>query len=96
MAKKIRIRLTDDEYNLLNKITRQTKTGCWFCLDIDKEGYDCVKDLENGYKVTLRFAIKALNGAIIPELLNISEKEIKIYGQLMKKLELSNPFKEEK
>lgn len=93
---KVRVILTGDEYKLLNKITRQTKTDCWFCLDTDKEGFDCVKDLERGHKVTLRFAVNILNEAIIPDLLNIAEEEIEIYGQLMKKLELSNPFKEEK
>ena len=75
MAKKIRIILTGDEYNLLNKIARQTKTDCWFCLDTDKEGFDCVKDLERGHKVTLRFAVAVLNEAIIPDLLSIAEKD---------------------
>ena len=95
MAKKIRIHLTDEEYNLLNKITRQTKTDCWFCLDADDEGFDCVKDLERGRKVTLLFAVSVLNEAIMPDLINITEDEIETYGHLMKKLGLSNPFEEE-
>lgn len=95
MRKKIRIHLTDEEYNLINKLTSQTKTDCWFCLDIDKEGFDCVKDLESGYKITLHHAVQELNEAIIPELVNITTEEMFIYGQLMEKLELSNPFEEE-
>ena len=95
--KKIRINLTDEEYNLLNDITSQTKTDCWFWLDTDKEGFDCVRDLEKGHKVTLRFAVKQLNEALegCTDLLNLTEEEIETYGQLMEKLELPNPFEEE-
>jgi hypothetical protein len=95
MAKRIRIHLTDEEYNLINNITHQNKTDYWFYLDTDKEGFDCVRDLEKGYKVTLKFAIRLLNEAIIPELINITAEEMFIYDQLMKKLGLSNPFEEE-
>lgn len=96
MPKRIRIHLTDEEYNLLNDITSQTKTDCWFWLDIDKEGFDCVRDLEKGHKVTLRFAVAQLNEALegCTDLLNLTEEEIEIYGQLMEKLELPNPFEE--
>ena len=66
MSKKFNILLTNEEYNLINNLTLQTKTDCWFWLDTNKEGFDCVKDLERGYKVTLRFALKQLNEAIIP------------------------------
>lgn len=92
MSKNFNILLTNEEYNLINNLTHQTKTDCWFWLDTNKEGFDCVKDLERGYKVTLRFALKQLNEAIIPELINITTEEKVIYGQLMEKLKLSNPF----
>lgn len=92
MAKRFRIHLTGDEYNLINYITSKTKTDCWFWLDKDKQGFDCVKDLERGYKITLRFAIKQLNEAIVPDLINITDEERQTYEQLMEKLELSNPF----
>ena len=97
MAKEIKIILTRDEYNLLNEITRQTKTDCWFCLDTDEEGFDCVRDLERGHKVTLQFAVKVLNEALdgCTDLVDLTIRETKTYGQLMKKLELSNPFEEE-
>lgn len=94
--KKIRIILTNEEYNLLNDITRKTKTDCWFWLDKDKEGYDCVNDLENGRKVTLRFAVQQLNEAIVPDLIKLSIDEMYLYGELMKKLSINeNPFAEE-
>ena len=60
MAKKIRINLTQNEYDVLNHITSVTKTDCWFSLDEDKEGYDCVYDLENRRKVTLRYGVGQL------------------------------------
>lgn len=95
MSKKFRVHLTGDEYNLINHITSQTKIDCWFCLDTDKQGFDCVKDLEKGYKVTLRFALQQLNEAIIPDCINLTIEEMLLYGQLMEKLELDNPFEEE-
>lgn len=97
--KKIRINLTNEEYNLLNNITRQTKTDCWFWLAKDKEGFDCVKDLERGHKITLRFAVQQLNDAIsdITDLIKLTDDEIKIYVELLKKLNIAeNPYKEVK
>lgn len=91
--KKIRIILTDAEYNLLNSITRKTKVDCWFALDKDKDGFDCVYDLENRRKVTLRFAVQQLTEAIVPELLNICSEEIHIYNELLNKLNIKySPF----
>jgi hypothetical protein len=86
--KKIRINLTNEEYNVLNRITRKTNTDCWFMLDTDKDGFDCVYDLENGRKVTLRFAVQQLNEAIVEELLDITEEEMHVYNELLKKLEI--------
>lgn len=91
--RKIRIKLTNEEYNILNDISRKTKTDCWFMLDTDKEGFDCVYDLENNRKVTLRFAVQQLNDAIISELLDISIEEINVYSLLLCKLNIKyNPF----
>jgi hypothetical protein len=86
--KKIRINLTNEEYNVLNRITRKTKTDCWFMLDTDKDGFDCVYDLENRRKVTLRFAVQQLNEAIVEELLDITAEEMHVYNELLKKLEI--------
>ena len=91
--KKIRTKLTNEEYNLLNNLTRQTKTDCWFVLDVDDEGFDCVRDLERGYKITLKRAIRMLNDALIVELLKINIEEIYVYTNLLHKLNIDyNPF----
>lgn len=97
MKRKIKsnIILTPEEYNVLNNITSQTKTDCWFWLDKDKNGLDCVKDLERRYKVTLRFAIRQLNEAIsdVVDLIKLTDKEIETYVRLLEKLNIpENPF----
>lgn len=84
--------LTAEEYNLLNKITSQTKTDCWFCLATDTDGSDCVKDLETGEILTLQNAVTLLNEAIIPDLVSITDDEKLIYAKLMAKLNIDNPF----
>lgn len=94
MPKKIRINLTQNEIDVLNHITSKTKTDCWFCLDTDKEGFDCVRDLEKGYKVTLRFAVAQLYEATSWmtindwEELGIDIQEIIVYTDLLNKLEI--------
>lgn len=84
--------LTAEEYNLINKLTSQTKTDCWFCLATDADGSDCVKDLETGEILTLQNALSQLNEAIIPELVNITDEEKLIYAKLIAKLNLTNPL----
>ena len=94
MVKKIRVHLTENEIDALNHITSKTKTDCWFWLSTDKDGYDCVRDLEKGYKVTLRFAMTQLYEAVDwmssedwAEL-GIDTQEIKVFETLLKKLEI--------
>ena len=86
--KKYRIVLTDAEYNLLQDLTRQTGTDCWFSLSTDADGFDCVYDLERKRKITLRYAITVLNDTITPELFN--EVEIYIYNKLLEKLNIKH------
>lgn len=94
MAKKIRINLTQNEYEVLNHITHATKTDCWFLLDVDSEGYDCVYDLEKSRKVTLRFAVGQLYEAVSFMTLNdweelgINAQEIVVFTELLQKLEI--------
>lgn len=94
MAKKIRIDLTQNEYEVLNHITKATKTDCWFLLDVDSEGYDCVYDLEKSRRVTLRFAVKQLYEAVSWmsagdwEELGVDDHEVKIFYELLEKLEI--------
>lgn len=85
--------LTNEEYNLLNNITSQTKTDCWFCLETDEKGFDYVTDLENGCKLSIKTAVEQLNEAILPDLINLTDEEVKLYTNLLKKLKvIDNPF----
>ena len=89
-------RLTVEEYNLLDNLTRQTKTDCWFCIATDIWGFDFVRDLEDNCNMPLRDAIIQLNDALIPDLLDISASEMNIYADLLNKLDIDdNPFAEE-
>lgn len=86
-------RLTAEEYNLLNNLTRQTKTDCWLCIATDIWGFDFVRDLEDNCNMPLRDAIIQLNDALIPDLLDISVSEMNIYADLLEKLGIDdNPF----
>lgn len=87
--------LTDEEYNLLNDISRKTRADCWFTLHEDEKGGDCVYDLENGELTPLDLALQQLNEAIIPDLINLTNEEIKIYTALLNKLNINdNPFEQ--
>lgn len=56
--------LTNEEYNVLNKISAKTKTDCWFTLEQDADGTDFVYDLEEGKRVDLETGIAMLMEAI--------------------------------
>lgn len=91
--KNYKIILTSEEYNLLNNITSQTKTDCWFCLGISEDGYDYVMDLEEGCELDMGCALEQLNDAIIPDLLELTDREIEVYVGLLKKFNIAdNPF----
>ena len=86
--KKIRIHLTDDEYNALQHITLKTHIDEWFWLDTDKEGYDCVRNLDTGRKITLRTGVKWLCEGIDWmqkedwDILGVSQEEVDILYNL--------------
>lgn len=94
MPNKIKINLTDEEYNVLNHITSATKTDCWFSLETDKDGYDYVYDLENGCKVELGTALEWLYADVEWMTLNdweelrIEAQEIVVFTELLQKLEI--------
>lgn len=93
LSEENRIILTTEEFNLLGYITAETKTDCWFTLDKDDDGFDCVYDLENNCRITLQSAVNQLNEAIIPGLLYVSSDDVCIYGKLLDKLGVKyNPF----
>lgn len=85
--------LTGDEYNVLNRIAAKTKMDCWFHLDVDASGSDCVRDLEYNSLLPLREGVATLNDGIVPELLNLTDGEIEVYANLLKELGIQyNPF----
>ena len=93
--KKSQFILTDDEYNLLSSISQKTKTDCWFALHEDEKGGDCVYDLENEELIPLDLALEQLNEAIIPDLIDLTNEEIKTYTALLSKLNINcNPFEQ--
>lgn len=90
----MKIILSNDEYNVLNKIASQTKMDCWFYLSEYKE-CDCVIDLEESTVLTLRQGISMLNEGIVPELLTLTDREIEVYANLLQELDIDeNPFEE--
>ena len=86
--KKYRIHLTDDEYNTLQHITRKTHIDEWFLLDSDNEGFDCVRNLDTGRKITLRTGVKWLCEGVDWMkaedwyILGITETELEIFYNL--------------
>lgn len=91
---KIRLKLTNQERNILDRITSKTKTDCWFSLITDKQGYDCVYDLEKGYKITLHYACRLLYEACSWmtisdwEDLGVEVNEIETYYNILSKLQI--------
>jgi hypothetical protein len=92
--KKIRINLTLSECTALNRIASKTQMDYWFSLSTDKEGYDCVYDLESRRYITLRYGVKLLkegiDGFTADEMrqMGICPLEQQIFKNLCKKLEL--------
>jgi len=54
------MKLTTEEYNLLNKISSDSKMDCWFSLKQNKDGDDIVYDLENSKRVSIRSGVRDL------------------------------------
>lgn len=52
--------LTNEEYNVLNKISSKTGMDCWFWLDETDIGKDCIHDLETDEIFSLKDGIALL------------------------------------
>ena len=81
--------LTNQEYNVLNKITRLTKTDCWFWIETEN-GKDTIYDLENNQTMSWEDGLTQLNEAIEgnEENINISKEEWNVYYNLLKKFNI--------
>lgn len=88
------MKLTNEEYNVLNHITSATKTDCWFWLETDSDGNDYVQDLEEDCDLTLQEGVGQLYEGIgfmtldDWEELGISEQEVGVFATLLEKLEI--------
>ena len=83
-------RLTDNQYNVLNKIASQTKMDCWFYIHTKKNGADVIKDLENNKFLPLRAGIAQLNDGIVPDLIDLTDEEWNTYFALLEELKITN------
>ena len=89
--------LTDDECEVVNKIARNTRMECWFCLDHDPyEDIDFVLDTENETSYDLRDGIEQLMEGVdcIENLENcfLDLKEFLVLEKLMLRLGLCNLY----
>lgn len=88
------MKLSNEEYNVLNHITSATKTDCWFWLETDDDGNDYVHDLEEDCEMTIQEAVEQLYEAVEWMTLNdweklgVNEQEIMTFVELLKKFEI--------
>ena len=84
--------LTNDEYNVLNKIARKTKMDCWFDIRQDALGIDYIWDLEERKRTCLRTGVGMLvEGLDCQENYDncwLTEDEDKAFKALLDKLEI--------
>ena len=84
--------LTNEEYNVLNKIATKTKTDCWFALEQDSDGSDFVYDLEEGKQVDLETGVAMLMEAVEDkenyDSCQLTSDEKIVLDNLLKKLNL--------
>ena len=52
--------LTDEEYQVLNKVSRKTGSDCWFMIKQDCQGTDYVYDLEENKRMCLKTGVGLL------------------------------------
>lgn len=56
--------LTDDEFNVLAKVSRKTGSDCWFVLKQDCHGVDYVYDWEQRKRMCLKTGVSILADSI--------------------------------
>lgn len=84
-------KLTDDEYNVLNKIASKSKMDCWFWIETDENGEDFILDLENDdERLSLRDGIMQLcDGMTSCSDYELTADELAVFGNLLIKLLLN-------
>ena len=90
----MKIRLTNEEYNVLNHITSATKTDCWFTIETDEKDYDYVYDIEEDCELSWQDALAMLYEAVDWMTLKdwaelgVNSYEIAIFSNLLERLEV--------
>lgn len=82
-------RLTDEEYNVLQKISSKTHMDCWFWLEETEDGKDYVRNLEDESQMTLFDGVLDLTEGIVSyELCDLTDEEISTFEELLTKLQI--------
>lgn len=82
-------KLTNEEYNVLEKIASKSKMDCWFELGEDEDGRDIVIDLEEDEILDLCEGIEQLDSGITSlDDYDLTEDEKNCYINLMYKVKI--------
>ena len=82
-------KLTDDEYNVLQRISSKTHMDEWFWLEESEDEKDYVRNLDDESQMTLFDGILELTEGIVSyELCDLSDGEINVFEDLLKKLQI--------
>lgn len=83
--------LSDKEFNVVNKIARNTGMDCWFSFKENSDEETVVYDMENEQEVGLAEGIEWLKQGIPDyEKCGLSKEEIDVFESILKKLQLEN------
>lgn len=85
----MKIQLTENQYNSLDRIARKTGMDCWFLIR-QKDGEDYVFDLEKGRKISWESALNDFNDGIVDdrEFYGLSNKDVAELAELFSKFGL--------
>ena len=83
------MKLTNEEYNVLNKISSKTKMDCWFCL-LEDNNEDYVFDLESRNYLTVKEGVSMLFEGLDCleniESCDLTDEEKAVFNGLLEKL----------
>lgn len=89
MISDIYSKLTDDEYNVLQKISSKTHMDEWFWLEGAEDGSDYVHNLDGESEMTLFDGVSLLcEGIVSYELCRLTDEEIQVFEGLLTKLQI--------
>lgn len=80
-------KLSDDEFNGLNKIATSTKMDCWFYI-MEEVGRDVIWDIENNRILSMEEGVSRLMGGMVDTMTEygLTEDEIKAVKELFKQI----------